>query len=136
MVFGSTGSTNGKMFPGIKKCGLPGVFVSKMLKELSHKHLPMNQCRLPLLDVFISIIRYYKNSVNQEPGWNSEKISWCKREAERQKLKDHDYWGGFVIDEMKIQVCASTATFLCYLDHVSICTFFKIMSNPILLSNF
>lgn len=53
---------------GIKKCAWPGVFVSKMLKELSHKHLPMNQCRLPLLDVFISIIRYYKNSVNQEPG--------------------------------------------------------------------
>ncbi|CAB4022245.1 Hypothetical predicted protein [Paramuricea clavata] len=42
------------------------------------------------------LIRYYKNSVNQEPGWNSETISWCKREAEWQKLKDHDYWGVFL----------------------------------------
>lgn len=45
--------------------------------------------------------------MNQAPGWHNEIISWCKREAERQNLKDHDYWGGFVIDEMKIQVCQS-----------------------------
>ena len=28
-------------------------------------------------------------------------ISWCKREAEQQSLKDQDYWGRFIIDEMK-----------------------------------
>ena len=82
-----------KMSPEIKKWGWPGVFVSKMLKDL-----PMNQWHLPLLDVLISITIYYKNSVNQEAGWNSETISCCKHEAERQNLKNHDYWGSFVID--------------------------------------
>ena len=48
--------------------------------------------------------RYYKNSVDQKSGWNPETISWCKQEAQRQKLKEQDYWGGFILDEMKIQV--------------------------------
>jgi hypothetical protein len=48
--------------------------------------------------------RYYKNSVDQKPGWNRETIAWCKHEAERQKLKEQDYWGCLVLDEMKIQV--------------------------------
>jgi hypothetical protein len=48
--------------------------------------------------------RYYKNSVDQKPGWNRETIAWCKHQAERQKLKEQDYWGGSVLDEMKIQV--------------------------------
>ena len=48
--------------------------------------------------------RYYKNSVSQEEGWNKEIISWCKNEAERQNLRPEDYWGGLVLDEMKIQV--------------------------------
>lgn len=58
-------------------------------------------------DIYLNYTRYYKNSVNQKPGWHDEIISWCKREAERQNLKDHEYWGSFVIDEMKIQVWAS-----------------------------
>ena len=50
------------------------------------------------------LLRYYKNSVSQEEGWNKEIISWCKNEAERQNLRPEDYWGGLVLDEMKIQV--------------------------------
>ena len=48
--------------------------------------------------------RYYKNSVSQEPGWNEDVIEWCAKEAKRQDFKPHDYWGGFIIDEMKLQV--------------------------------
>ena len=48
--------------------------------------------------------RYYKNSVCQEPGWNKDVIEWCAKEAKQQGFKPHDYWGGFIIDEMKIQV--------------------------------
>jgi hypothetical protein len=50
------------------------------------------------------LCRYYKNSVDQQPGWNGETIDWCKREAERQNLKKEEYWGGLIVDEMKIQV--------------------------------
>ena len=50
------------------------------------------------------LLRYYKNSVSQEEGWNKEIISCCKNEAERQKQRPEDYWGGLVLDEMKIQV--------------------------------
>ena len=46
----------------------------------------------------------YKNRVKQEPGCTQDILEWCKMEAKTRNLKDHDYWGGFVIDEMKIQV--------------------------------
>lgn len=42
--------------------------------------------------------------MTQKPGWNSEVLEWCLVEAKERKLKDQDYSGGFVIDEMKIQV--------------------------------
>ena len=48
--------------------------------------------------------RYYKNSVCQKPGWNEDVIEWCAKEAKRQDFKPHDYWDGFIIDEMKLQV--------------------------------
>ena len=51
------------------------------------------------------IMRYYKNAINQDAGWNQDVIEWCKTEAERQQLKAADYsWGRLVLDEMKIQV--------------------------------
>jgi len=31
-------------------------------------------------------------------------VEWCKQAALENNLKDCDYWGGFVIDEMKIEV--------------------------------
>ena len=54
--------------------------------------------------------RYYKNAVGQEAGWNYEMIQWCKREAERQTLNPEDYWGGLVLDEMKIQMRSHTVS--------------------------
>ena len=48
--------------------------------------------------------RYHKNKREQKPGWNREIIEWCKQAALEKNLKDCDYWGGFVIDEMKIEV--------------------------------
>lgn len=47
---------------------------------------------------------YHKNKVEQKPGWNREILNWCVEEAKKNNLKDEDYWGGFVLDEMKIQV--------------------------------
>ncbi|KAK3719592.1 hypothetical protein QZH41_015729 [Actinostola sp. cb2023] len=48
-------------------------------------------------------IRMYKNRVQQEPGWKEEILDWCKMEAKSRKFQQHDFWGGFVLDEMKIQ---------------------------------
>ena len=31
-------------------------------------------------------------------------MEWCLEEAKKRGLKEEDYWGGFVIDEMKIEV--------------------------------
>ena len=31
-------------------------------------------------------------------------LKWCLQEAKDHNLKDHEYMGGFVLDEMKIQV--------------------------------
>lgn len=47
---------------------------------------------------------HYKNKTDQCPGWNEEIIGWCLDEAKKNKLAEADYWGGLVLDEMKIQV--------------------------------
>lgn len=31
-------------------------------------------------------------------------LGWCLEAAQEKELKKEDYWGGFLIDEMKIQV--------------------------------
>ncbi|XP_028392672.1 uncharacterized protein LOC114517214 [Dendronephthya gigantea] len=49
------------------------------------------------------LLRYYKNSVSQQPGWNIEVLNWCRKEAERLKLTEENHWGGLIFDEMKIQ---------------------------------
>jgi len=48
--------------------------------------------------------RYYKNKNEQKPGWQRNIVEWCKYEAKRIGLQEADYWGGFVLEEMKIQV--------------------------------
>ena len=48
--------------------------------------------------------RYHKNKVEQKPGWDANLLKWCLQEAKKANLKEQDYWGGFVLDEMKIQV--------------------------------
>ncbi|XP_078384471.1 uncharacterized protein LOC144666905 [Oculina patagonica] len=50
-------------------------------------------------------IRFYKNKVDEKPGWNDQVLRWCLEAAQERGLKKEDYWGGFLIDEMKIQVC-------------------------------
>ena len=47
----------------------------------------------------------YKNKVVQVPGWDDSIIRWCVNEAKKHDVKEQDYWGGFVIDKMHIQVC-------------------------------
>jgi hypothetical protein len=68
-----------------------------------HKNFPFGIKALIFIIKLLSF-RYYKHTVNQESGWNQEVISWCQNEAQRQHLKPADYWGGLVLDEMKIQV--------------------------------
>ena len=53
--------------------------------------------------IFLPSRYFYKNSIPQQSGWNKDVIDWCRKEAERLKLKS-DYWGGLIFDEMKIQV--------------------------------
>lgn len=48
--------------------------------------------------------RLHKNKIEQAPGWNNNLIKWCLDEAKKANLKKEDYWGAFVLDEMKIQV--------------------------------
>ncbi|KAM7437563.1 hypothetical protein ABFA07_012832 [Porites harrisoni] len=48
-------------------------------------------------------IRLYKNKVEEKPGWNDQVLKWCLETAQEKNLREEDYWGGFVIDEMKIQ---------------------------------
>lgn len=50
------------------------------------------------------LLNVEKNKREQKPGWNTEIVEWCKQAAEDKNLKDCDYWGGFVIDEMKVEV--------------------------------
>ena len=37
-------------------------------------------------------------------GRNGQILGWCLEAARENKLREEDYWGGFVIDEMKILV--------------------------------
>ena len=53
---------------------------------------------------FHSYFRMYKNRVAEQNGWNDALLEWCLMEAKKHNLREKDYWGGFVIDEMKIQV--------------------------------
>ncbi|KAK3744049.1 hypothetical protein QZH41_011923, partial [Actinostola sp. cb2023] len=46
---------------------------------------------------------HYKNKTEQTPGWNVKILRWCLQEAKDNNLKDQDYWGCFVLNEMKIQ---------------------------------
>ena len=58
--------------------------------------------------------RLYKNKVEEKPGWNDQVLKWCLETAQEKNLREEDYWGGFVIDEMKIQVCIGKKTYLLY----------------------
>ena len=49
--------------------------------------------------------RLYKNKIEEKPGWNDQVLRWCLETAQERGLRTEDYWGGFLIDEMKIQVC-------------------------------
>jgi hypothetical protein len=65
-----------------------------------------NTITLSCIKISIQLLslRYYKNAVNQEAGWNQEVIKWFQSGVKRRQLKPADYWGGLVLDEMKIQV--------------------------------
>lgn len=49
-------------------------------------------------------VRLHKNKIDERPGWHEETVNWCLEKAKENNLKESDYWGGLVLDEMKIQV--------------------------------
>lgn len=51
----------------------------------------------------------YKNKVQDSPGWNDQILGWCLEAAKEKQLRKEDYWGGLVLDEMKIQVIQDTS---------------------------
>lgn len=51
-----------------------------------------------------TLLRLYKNKREQKPGWQREILEWCMESAKEKNIKEWDYWGGLVIDEMKVQV--------------------------------
>jgi len=53
---------------------------------------------------YLCVSRFYKNKVDEKPGWNDQVLKWCLEAALERGLKKEDYWGGLLIDEMKIQV--------------------------------
>ena len=63
-----------------------------------------NELRLLRVSKIVLFFKILQEFVSQEPGWNEDVIEWCAKEAKRQDFKPHDYWGGFIIDEMKLQV--------------------------------
>lgn len=63
-------------------------------------------------------LRLYKNKIDESPGWNDEVLRWCMEAAQENDLRREDYWGGFVIDEMKIQVCCCKVSTWKWQQHV------------------
>lgn len=59
---------------------------------------------VPLLSILNFANRQNKNRVEETSGWNDKTLLWCLNDAKKQGLKEADFWGGFAIDEMKIQV--------------------------------
>ncbi|KAK3705932.1 hypothetical protein QZH41_008519, partial [Actinostola sp. cb2023] len=58
-------------------------------------------CKNP--HVLDSLRKHYKSKIEQKPGWNPQVLNWCFEEARKQALKEQDFWGGLLLDEMKIQ---------------------------------
>ena len=49
------------------------------------------------------LLRYYKNSVDQQPGFNRQNLQWMCLEARRQNISESGKIGGLLLDEMSIQ---------------------------------
>ncbi|XP_070550255.1 uncharacterized protein [Ptychodera flava] len=49
------------------------------------------------------LLSYYKNSVEQKPGFNDEILHWMRKEAEKRGMTDDGWEGGIMFDEMSIQ---------------------------------
>ncbi|KAK3101742.1 hypothetical protein FSP39_006029 [Pinctada imbricata] len=49
------------------------------------------------------LLKYYKNSIRQTPGFNENNITWMIKEATTQNISPFGHHGGLVIDEMTIQ---------------------------------
>ena len=49
-------------------------------------------------------LRYHKNQTTQCLGWDRKNLQWCLKAAKENQLKPQDFMGGFVLDEMKVQV--------------------------------
>jgi hypothetical protein len=50
-----------------------------------------------------SLLRRYKNSVQQAPGITPDNLNWMKKEADKQSTSEFGRRGGILLDEMSIQ---------------------------------
>ena len=50
------------------------------------------------------LLRYYKNSVSQQPGLNDDVLKWMDSEAKKKNVPDLGRCGGIILDEMANQV--------------------------------
>lgn len=49
------------------------------------------------------LLTYYKNFVDQRPGFNSDNLVWMSKEADRRNVTSFGRRGGLLLDEMQIQ---------------------------------
>lgn len=49
------------------------------------------------------LLRYYKNSVKQSPGFCEDNLLWMNKEMEKQNIPDFRRHGRLIIDEITIQ---------------------------------
>lgn len=49
------------------------------------------------------LLRYYKNSVKQSPGFCEDNLLWMKKEMDKQNVPEFGRHGGLIVDEMTIQ---------------------------------
>ena len=75
-----------------------GILAVKLIHTICK--LQLSLCKL----LRIITYRLYKNKVKETVGWNPEVLRWCLNAAKERGMKEADYMGGLVIDEMKIQV--------------------------------
>ena len=51
----------------------------------------------------VSLLKLYKNCVQQKSGFNSDMFKWMRHEADNLKLDSQGFVGGLVLDEMNIE---------------------------------
>ena len=57
---------------------------------------------------FRNLVSLYKNAVRQGPGILPDMMTWMKNEARRQSVPAEDYFGGFILEDVKYMKMLNT----------------------------